>query len=328
MKTNKLRWGIIGAGGIANSFVQDFRWMENATLIAIAARDISRAQAFASQYQIPQALSYEELYLSAEIDAVYIATLHHLHYEQALRCIEQGKAVLCEKPITINLAQINDLVIAAKKARVFLMEAMWTYFLPAIHQAKKWLDEGKIGKLKVIQSDFAYPMDKVAQAKMFNPNLAGGSLFELGIYPIAIADYFTNQAPVSISASGKISASGVDESLAITLQYSEVIATLFSSIITRMSNAARFFGENGYIEIPDFWQAKSCKLYNTDYQLVESFEDNRQSHGFIFEMQHANDLILAGKHESDIMPHSRSEAIQETMDEARRQIKLKYPFED
>ncbi len=327
MIKDNIRWGMLGAGGIAHAFVNDFKWMQNASLVAVAASDAKRVKAFAAQYDIPQALSYDELYKNDEIDAVYVNTIHHLHFKQTLQCLENGKAVLCEKPITINDKEFKKLAAAAKANHVFLMEAMWTYFLPAIQKAKQWVDEGRIGNLKVIQADFAYPMDKNTQAKMFNPELAGGSLLELGIYPIALAYYFTNKEPEKIVASGQLTSTGVDERTGVILEYGDITATLFSSIVSRMTNVGRIFGEMGYIEIPDFWRAYGCRLYDKDYNLVDTYDDNRSSNGFIYEMQHANDMILAGHFESPVMQHSRSNAIQETMTEIRRQIGLVYPMD-
>ena len=159
MKKEKIRWGIMGAGHIAQSFVKDFPLLKNAALVAIAANDIGRAKTFAATHNIPQALSYDELYQSNDIDAVYIATTHNFHYEQTKKCLQNGKAVLCEKPVTVNDKEFKDLMYLSQRKKLFLMEAMWTYFLPAIHKAKQWVDEGRIGKLKVIQADFAYPME-------------------------------------------------------------------------------------------------------------------------------------------------------------------------
>ena len=327
-KKTKIRWAILGAGRIANSFTKDFPLMYNADLVAVAASDRERAKKFATQYNIPQALSYDELYASKEIDAVYIATTHNFHFEQALKCLQNGKAVLCEKPVTVNDKEFKVLMELSKNKKLFFMEAIWTYFLPAIFKARQWMDEGKIGKLKVIQADFAFAMEKILEGRLYNPMLAGGSLLDLGIYPIALAYYFTNKEPLKITATATMTSTGVDESVAMNFQYGDVIALLFSSVITRMTNVCRIYGESGYIEIPDFWKASGCKLYDKDYNLIDSFNDNREAHGFIYEMQHANEMIMAGEYESPVLPHSRSNAIQETMKEIRNQIGLKYPFED
>lgn len=322
-----IRWGILGAGKIAHSFVKDFSFMQNAELVAVAASDTDRAKNFADQYHIPLALSYEELYTHKNIDAVYIATTHNFHYDQALRCLNNGKAVLCEKPITVNQHQLKELIAAAKANHVFLMEAMWTYFLPALKKAKEWLEEGRIGKLRVIEADFGYPMEKDLSGRMYNPALAGGSLLDLGIYPIAFAFYFINSAPQSISSSAVMTSTGVDESVHMVFQYQDQTALLYSSIVTKMTNSGKIFGEEGYIEIPDFWKASEVRLYNKDHQLVEVYKDGRDSIGYIYEMQHANDLVLNAETESPVMPLSRSNELQEAMQLIRQQIGLKYPFE-
>src|SRR5665213_42277 len=326
-KNKKIRWAILGAGRIANAFAKDFPLMQNSELVAVASGTQEKASNFAKEYNIPKALSHDELYNSDEIDAVYIATTHNFHYEQSLKCLESGKAVLCEKPITVNDTEFKKLMSVSKVKNVFLMEAMWTYFLPPIIKAKQWLDEGKIGKLKVIQADFAVPMEKNYEGRVYNPKLAGGSLLDLGVYPLSLAYYFTNRVPLEIIASAAMTQTSVDERLAMIFQYGDITATLFTAITTRMTNKLRLFGEEGYIEIHDFWRTRSAKLFDKDYNLVEAFDDQRTSHGFIFEMQNANDMIMAGNIESDIIPHSRSNDIQETMTEVRKQIGLKYPFE-
>jgi predicted dehydrogenase len=156
----EIRWGMIGAGHISNAFIKDFQLMKNAELVAVATSDHNRGKAFAEKHNIPIACTYQELYDSNKVDAVYISTTHNYHYEQSLACLKSGKAVLCEKPITVNITECNELIKVAKAQNVFLMEAMWTYFLPAINKARQWIDEGRIGKLKVIQADFGFAMEK------------------------------------------------------------------------------------------------------------------------------------------------------------------------
>ena len=325
MTKEKIRWAILGAGVIAHDFAKDFKYMQHAELIAVAARDREKAKAFASGYNISQALSYEELYQSNDIDAVYIATTHNFHYEQTKKCLQNGKAVLCEKPITVNDKEFKELMAFSKSNKVFLMEALWTYFLPAIHKAKQWVDEGRIGKLKVIQADFAYPMEKNMEGRMYNPLLAGGALLDLGVYTVALATLFMDKKPDRITASGILTETGVDANVAMILQYESTTATLFTSMETRMTNKLRLFGETGYIEVPDFWRAYACRLFNKDYELIESFEDGRTSHGFIYQMQHATNRILNNEIESNIVTHQKSNDIQEIMTEVRRQIGLSYP---
>ena len=170
-------------------------------------------------------------------------------------------------------------------------------------------------------------MEKNLTGRIYNPRLAGGSLLDLGVYPISIANYFANEFPETVLASGRLTETGVDERLGIILQYGHVTATLFSSITSRMTNKCRLFGEKGYIELPDFWRATSAKRFNGDFELVESFDDQRVSHGFIYEMQHVNDKVLNGDTESDIMPLTKSRDVQAVMMEVRKQIGLIYPMD-
>ncbi len=322
-----VRWGILGAGKIAHSFVKDFPLLENAELVAVASSSAERAARFAAETNIPQALSYNELYNSRDIDAVYIATTHNFHYDQILQSLLHGKHVLSEKPITVNDEQFSHLAQVAAEQQVFLMEAVWTYFLPAIKKAKEWVDEKRLGEIRLLQSDFGFVVEKKLAGRMYNPKLAGGALLDLGIYPVSAAYYFLGQLPKTIKASATFTETGVDETVAIILQYENLLATLSASLISHPLNSTRIYGEKGYIEIPTFWKATTATLYDRDGNLLESYDDGRTSHGFIYEMQHANEKILAGELQSDIIPHSRSLAIQQTLTEVRRQIGFKYPFE-
>jgi predicted dehydrogenase len=327
MENKKVRWAVLGAGHIAQSFVKDFPLLKNGELVAVAARDKEKAKIFAATHNIPIAYTYDELYNSKEVDAVYIATTHNFHFEQALQCLQQGKAVLCEKPITINDAEFKQLAALSKVNNVFLMEAMWTYFLPAIIKAQQWIDEGNIGALKVIQADFAFPMEKNMEGRMYNPDLAGGALLDLGVYNVALATLFTKRKPDSIIATGVLTETGVDATTTMLLNYGNTIATLCTSMVTRMTNKLRLFGEKGYIEIPEFWRARTATIFDKEFEATETFDDKRTSHGFIYQMQHATDKILSKQIESDIMPHQRSNDIQEIMTEARRHTGLRYPQE-
>lgn len=325
MKT--VRWAILGAGKIANSFVKDFPLVQNAALVAVAASDPQRAKDFAARNNIPLSFDYETLYNSSEVDAVYIATTHNFHFEQARQCLLHGKAVLCEKPITVNDTQFKELARLAAERKVFLMEAVWTYFLPAVEKALEWVNGKVIGEITLVQSDFGFVMEKDFEGRLYNPNLAGGALLDLGIYPIAMARYFTGQAPEKVQASGTFTTTGVDETLAVNLQYPRCIASLCTSLNTQLGNTTRIFGEKGFIEIPTFWKSSAASVYDKDGNMLESFQDGRTSHGFVYEIQHATNLILAGEIQSPVIPHSISVELQETMTEIRRQIGLKYPFE-
>jgi predicted dehydrogenase len=324
---DKVRWAILGAGKIAHSFAQDFTVVKNAELVAVAASDKSRAETFAKEYNLPLAYSYNDLYDSNDVDAVYIATTHNFHYEQCIQCLKHGKNVLCEKPVTLNDKQFKELARLSQEKKVFLMEAMWTYFLPPLLIAKQWLQEGRIGNLKVIEAVFGFPMEKNFTGRMYNIELAGGALLDLGVYPVAFSQYFTGKKPDSITASGVLTATGVDERTGMILQFGDTTASLFCSMVNIMANKAMLYGEKGYIEIPEFFKAAAVFLYDDHHNLLEKFEDDRTTKGYNYEIQHATDAIRQGKTESEIMPHSKSDEIQEIMTDVRRQIGLIYPSE-
>ena len=325
--TKKVRWAILGAGNIANQFATDFKAVSNAELIAVAASDIERAKMFAERYDIPNSLTYDELYKSNQIDAVYIATTHNFHFEHSMKCLQKGKAVLCEKPVTINDSDFKKLAAFAHEKQVFLMEAMWTYFLPALNKAKEWISEGRIGNINLIQSDFSFLADYNPLDRLFNPTNGGGALLDVGIYPIAFSLFFMNRKPDEIRVSAVIGDSKVDEFIGMMFKFGDVSALLFSSLRFNSLNKGIITGDKGSIEIPDFFKAVSAQLYNADHQLVESFTDQRTTLGYVYEIQEVTDCVLNGSLESKIVTHSRSNEIQEIMTDIRREINLKFPME-
>lgn len=325
--SQKVKWAILGAGKIARSFISDFSAVNNATLVAVAASDTRRAADFATEHNIPLAYSYNELYTSDQVDAVYIATTHNFHYNQGMQCLLHGKHVMCEKPITLNDRQFKQMLKVANEQNVFLMEAMWTWFLPPIIKAMQWYTEGRIGALKVIEASFGFPMEKNLNGRMYNIELAGGALLDLGVYPVAFATYFMQKMPNAIISSGVQTQTGVDERTGMILQYGEVTANLFTSMVNIMDNKAMLYGEKGYIEIPHFFKATTAIRYDDFHNIVETFEDPRTTKGYNYEIQHATDKILQGSLESDVVTHALSNQVQEIMTEVRRQIGLVYPGE-
>lgn len=328
MSSKTIRWAILGAGKIAHKFAQDFASTHGGALVAVASRDTQRAGEFAQQYHIPNVFSYDELYQSTEVDVVYVATTHNFHFGQCLKCIENGKAVLCEKPITINDGEFKKLVAAAKQRKVFLMEAMWTYFLPAIREAKRWLDGGRIGNLKLIEIDFGFPMPYDPQGRLFNPQLAGGGLLDLGVYNLALALYFAGTKAGRVQASGIMTNTGVDETICMQLTFGNMLASLNTCITARLHNKILLTGESGSIEIPFFWKAASATLFNNEQQALETFTDDRKEWGYHHEIQHVTNALQAGATESPVMPHATTLLLQELMTDIRRQIGFLYPAEE
>ncbi len=328
MVEKKIRWAILGAGKIARKFAQDFSQTYGGELVGVASADTDRAKLFAKELSLSKAYSYDDLYAASDIDVVYIATTHNWHYQHSLSCLQVDKAVLCEKPFTISLKECTELQGLAIKRNIFLMEALWTYFLPSVQKARQWVKQKRIGQLKAIQANFGFSMPYNASGRLYNPMLGGGALLDLGIYPIAISSFFTDLFPNAIRASAVFTNTGVDETTSMLLNYDGGIsAVLFTSMSLKTINSAFLYGERGFIEIPDFFKASKASLYDADNHLVESFEDNRAGFGYQYEIQHVTDCLLSGKKQSDVATHQISRYNQDIMNIVRSQIGLVYPME-
>ncbi len=317
----KVRWGIVGAGRISAQFAADMRFAEHAELSAIAARNLDSAKSYALTHDVPKFYgNYDELFQDPDIDAIYIATPHTCHLQQSKDALASGKAVLCEKPITINSEEFIELVAFAKRENHYLIEGMWTYFLPAIEKAKQWLDEGRIGTLTNIKADFAYPqLPFDPNSRVYDKDLAGGCLLDMGIYPIAIAWHFINRDPETIQVNAKFAPNGVDDEVNMLFDYGDVTATLASSFRCKYQNACYLIGDQGHIAIPNFWQAETCELYELDNK-VDQFKDERKGSGFEFEISKVSEEILLKRTQSDVVPHATSLKFQQHMDAVKNQF--------
>lgn len=317
----KVNWGIIGTGNIAHSFARDFTYVNHGKLAAVASRSLDKAREFSDEFNISKAFgSYEEIYTSSEIDVVYIATPHNLHFQNSVDALKAGKAVLCEKPISINPKECLRLMEIAQSTGSYLMEAMWTYFLPAILEAQKWIEDGKIGKVRYIKADFGFKANRTSQAKLFDPKFAGGALLDIGIYPIAMAWLTYKQIPEKISVFSKQADTGVDSEETMIFEYSNgEIANLAASILFDMSNEAVIMGEKGMIRIPNFFMAKECFLYENG-EPKKHFTDPSKCVGYNYEVDAVNMDLLEGKTESVVVPLSSSLKLQELMSMVKKKF--------
>ncbi len=327
----KINWGILGAGYIADLFLADLQLVEQSCLYGIASRDVPRGEAMARKYGVQKVYSsYEAMLQDADIDVIYIATPHNLHEQHAVQCLKQGKHVLCEKPLTVNRMEAERVIACAKSESKLLMEAMWTPFLPAIQKAQEWLSGGVIGDLVSMQANFgfnAYAMtNSNLNHRLFNPALAGGSLLDIGIYVLTFAQLFAKSTLTEKQVLSSKAPSGVDDALCINLQYQNgVSAQLATSFKTDMTDEAVLYGTKGRIVIPDFWQAKKTILYQGGTE--ELFEDASEGKGYRFEADHLNELLLSGATESPVIPFRQSLEMLDLMDDIRQNIGLVYPFE-
>lgn len=311
--TKKIRWGIVGPGIIAHEFAHDFQFVAKGELVAVASQSRERGSEFAKKFNIPKVYhTYQDLYSDRDIDVVYVATPHTFHLENSSDAMRAGKAVLCEKPITINPQQLTELLEVSNQTGNYIMEGMWTCFLPAIQKAQQWVKENKIGTIRHVKSDFGYPVPFDAKGRMYNPDLAGGALLDMGIYTIAMAILFTEEFPRKMTVVSKKASTGVDNDVTMLFEYENALATLCTSFRCKLNNWTYIIGDEGYIAIPDFWRAKECFLYKVE-ECTEHFKDDRRGFGFNYETDAVNEDLLAGKKESAIMPHSFSMNLQEHM---------------
>jgi dihydrodiol dehydrogenase / D-xylose 1-dehydrogenase (NADP) len=320
MVKKQFGWGILGPGNIAHRFATDLRNLPAARLAAVGSRSPERAAAFAASFGADRAYgSYEELVADPRVDAVYVATPHPFHREHTLLCLEHGKAVLCEKPMGVNERQVRDVVDCARAQDVFLMEAMWTRFLPAIGKVREWLQGGAIGDVRMVTADFGFRTGWNPEGRLLNPDLAGGALLDVGVYTVAFAAMVLGDSPVEIQASAHIGETGVDEQSAMLLRYADgALALLSCAVRTSTPQEARIQGTEGSIHIPGFWHATSAFLQVGNADPVE-FEGPV---GYHYEAAEVMSCLASGDKESATMPLDESIAIARTLEQARSIVGL------
>ena len=326
--TAPIRWGILGPGSIAHKFAAGLQAIAEGKLVAVGSRDPQRANAFADQYGAPNRhASYEALSADPDIDAVYVATPHPFHRDHSILCLEAGKAVLCEKPFTINAAEAEAVVARARAQGVFLMEAMWTRYLPIMVQMRQWLDAGAIGEPLMVSADFGFRAGINPAGRLFNLALGGGALLDIGIYVVSFAAMVLGAQPAQIAAAAHLGATGVDERTGIVLRYSGgAIANLSCAIRATTPHEARIVGSEGTIAIdPAWWKGESATLQAGDRQ--ERIELPLAGNGYNYEAQEVARCLAAGACESAVMPLDETVALMRILDEIRTQIGLQYPME-
>ncbi len=320
-----VRFGIVGCGNIAQKFARDIRLTENAKLVAVSARSHENALKYKEQYNVIYTYpSYLELALSNEIDAVYIATPHNFHFEQAIMFMKHKKHVLVEKPIAVNQKQLEEMIQVAKENHVLLMEAMWTHFLPSTQYINEMIHRGDLGNLKEAYIPFGYSLinDYPEEMRLLNPELAGGSILDIGVYPISFFHLIQKARVKTIEATATFTKTGVDASCDIHIT-NELKAKIHiqSSIDKDLSNNAKLVYEKGTIEMIDFFRAITVYINKTKFDIPYEGE------GFVHQIRSFSESIQRGETENYIMTFNASMRCMKTMDEVRRQIGLKYPFE-
>ncbi len=326
-----IRWGILATGNIAEQFTRDLLLLPDAEVVAVGSRSEESARAFADRFGIPRSHgSWAALAADEGVDIVYVATPHHAHHEAARLCLEAGRAVLCEKPFTLNAAESRELTALAAKHGRFLMEAMWMRCNPAVLRAAELIAEGAIGTVGLLQADFglAGPFDPTHRLRA--PELGGGALLDLGVYPVALAHLLLG-VPDSIQAWASLTPEGVDAATALLLGYdSGAVATLSCGIVAGTPVRATVSGTLGRIELPaPFFRPGELLLHRGEGedQRPEVIPVPYTGLGYAHEAAEAMRCLRAGLLESPLVPWSSTLEVMDILDAARAQTGVRYPGE-
>jgi predicted dehydrogenase len=322
------RWGILGTGAIASKMAQALHKVDGAELAAVGSRSRQGADALGDKFSVARRhASYEDLAADPAVDVVYVATPHPMHKSNSLLCLEAGKAVLCEKPFTVNAAEAGEVVATARRKGLFLMEAMWSRFLPPIVRTRELIAAGAIGQFRMVQADFAFRAKWDPKSRLLDPALAGGGLLDVGVYCVSLASMLFGP-PTRITGLAHIGKSGVDEQAGIVLLgKSGEIAILSCGVQTNTPHEAVIIGTDGLIRLhPKWWNGGRLTLARNG-KATEDIDIPTDENGFIYQVQEVHRCLSAGRTESAIMPLDETLSIVRTMDALRAQWDLRYPME-
>ena len=324
----KIRWGIIGTGNIAKLFAHGLSALPDAELVAVGSRSQASADAFGDQFAIPRRhASYAALAEDSGVDAIYVATPHPLHKENTLQALRAGKAVLTEKPFTINAQEAREVIQFAREQRLFLMEAMWTRFIPAMVRVRELLAQGVIGEPHMLTADFGFRTGFNPEGRLFNPQLGGGALLDVGVYCVSLASMIFGK-PERITSMAHLGETRVDERAAMILGYpGGQLALLSTAIRTNTPMEAIISGSEGQIRIPPlFWKPTHVSVTVHGKEKTE-IEMPLVGNGYNYQAAEVARCLREGQTESPVMPLDETLSIVEMMDTIRAQWGLKYPME-
>lgn len=322
--TKKIRWGIIGPGKIAHKFAADLVISNDSVLYGVASRDLDKAKAFGEKYGATTYYSsYEQLAEDPEIDVIYIATPHVFHYQNTMMCLKKGKAVLCEKPMGINSDQVEEMLQEAAEQQVFLMEAIWTRFIPATEKVLALLEQNAIGDVLFVHADFGFKGDGNLESRIYNKKLGGGSLLDIGIYPIYLSLLILG-IPTDIKAMARMTATEVDSYCSMLFNYSNNSkAILESTIEANTPTEACIYGSEGTIKLHGrFHHANKITL--TKNGVEEVFDIGYEGNGYFYEIEEVNNCLRQGLTQSSKLPFKLSLDLIKLIDRVKNEIGLKY----
>jgi predicted dehydrogenase len=298
-----VRYGIIGLGTISNRFATVLKTVKGVELTAVASRDLARSEAFAQKFGAKKAVaSYQDVINDPEVDIVYDGLTHNFHFEMTKLCLENHKAVLCEKPLVTNLKDATELVTLARANHTLLMEALWTRCMPAFQKAREWIKDGKIGEVKLVAAHFNIKIDYNPEARLYNPKLAGGALFDLGVYPVEFTTGILGEYPVAVSGEALVAPTGVDAADSISMRFaSGAMASLSCGVNVSTPRTAVVYGTKGHIVLDECVGPQKAELFNTKGRRLEKFH-KPVADGFVYQIEHCSELFRSGKLESDLIP--------------------------
>jgi predicted dehydrogenase len=322
------RWGVLGTGGIARALTQAIR-AEGGEVVAVASSERSRADAFAAEHGIARALApHQQLFdLGDELDVVYVGTTNDLHHAQALAAIDAGIPVLCEKPFTLDLPQSEEVVAAARRAGVFVMEAMWMRFQPAFREVERRVAAGQVGEPVLAQADFGIAATPDPSRRWFDPALGGGALLDVGVYPLTLVSSLLGD-PVEALAAGQLADTGVDASVSVAMRHEQGRLSSWScSFVADTGVEATVAGSEGSIRIHGPFHSAGRLTLRRRTEVLEEHELADAALGYRFEVAEVHRCLAAGATESDRMPLERTLTTMRWLDELRRQVGVTYPHE-
>ncbi|MGF7234617.1 MAG: Gfo/Idh/MocA family protein [Frankia sp.] len=330
------RWGIAGTGAIAKGFADALGRLPDARLVAVASRRQETADAFGEKFGVPAGRrygSYEQLAADDDVDVVYVASPHSHHHQHTLLFLTAGRGVLCEKPFALDADQAAEMVATARDRGQYLMEAMWSRFLPSYVKLRELVAAGAIGTVLTVEGDFGFRMPVTPTHRLFDPALGGGALLDLGVYPVSLASMLLGE-PDRLAAFGQLGETGVDEHVAVLTGYdSDAVAVAVASLRAGLACAGRVTGTEGSIELPAFMHCPDELVLHgpggTERLHLpaarDSEDDETAGGGLHHEVRHVHDRLRAGHLDSDVMPLDESVSVMRTLDAARAQLGLRYP---
>ena len=325
---SRVRWGILGAGSIAGRFSEALAALPEAQTLAVGSRSQGSADRFAETHGFSRAYpSYGELAADPEVDVVYVATPHPFHAENAQLCLEAGKAVVCEKPFTVNAAEARRLVGLARKRDLFLMEGMWTRFFPLMGRLRQMLSDGAIGEPRMLTVDFGFRAPLDPSSRLFDPKLGGGAMLDVGVYCVSFASMVLGR-PVRGTGLSHLGQTGVDEQFAAALEHGDGrISAITAGTRTASPHEATVLGTEGYVRIHSPWWQPEAMTISKPGEEDEVVREPTEENGFRYEAAEVMRCLGAGERESPIMPLDETVSVLETIDEIRAAWGLRYPGE-